>query len=175
MCTTVPLGNVRWAHVPGGAASYQLAPPVWEFPAGAGAGVGRGPAADVGVDLGVAAGRAAGRLVVVARRGAVVVTCRGAARYRVGLYGGRAAVVVVGATVVVGASVVSGTSDRLARSAVALASAASSPAISETGRAEATAWGVAGGPDAWVRARTGTAAMARHSIDATSSCRAPTR
>ena len=26
--TTVPIGNVLWAHVPGGAASYHVAPPL---------------------------------------------------------------------------------------------------------------------------------------------------
>ncbi|MBV8560550.1 MAG: hypothetical protein JO050_07240, partial [Acidimicrobiia bacterium] len=33
--TTVPIGNVRWAHVPGGAASYQVAGPLWVRPWGA--------------------------------------------------------------------------------------------------------------------------------------------
>src|SRR5206468_2992274 len=35
MCTTVPFGSVWWAHVPGGAASYQVAPPDWLLPDGA--------------------------------------------------------------------------------------------------------------------------------------------
>src|SRR5947209_7238704 len=36
--TTVPIGNDLWAHVPGGAASYHVAPPLWLRPDGAGAG-----------------------------------------------------------------------------------------------------------------------------------------
>src|SRR5437867_12546684 len=59
MCTIVPLGRVRWAHVPGGAASYQVAPPLWALPVGGAVG------ADV--DVGLALGAA---LVVLG-------TCRG--------------------------------------------------------------------------------------------------
>src|SRR5438309_6877908 len=85
MCTTVPLGSVRWAHVPGGAASYQLAPPLWVLPEGAAGGAALGAGADL--DVGVAViGRGAGRVVLVARRGTVEEgATRGAARYRFGL------------------------------------------------------------------------------------------
>jgi len=74
--TTVPIGSVLCAHVPGGAASYQVAPPLWLRPAGAAE-----PALDpdpdpdagfgAGLVVGVAAFAAAFRVVVV-RRGSVV-------------------------------------------------------------------------------------------------------
>jgi len=67
--TTVPIGKVRCAHVPGGAASYHVAPPLWLRPEGA---VDVDPDAGFGAGFaGVVAGLGAG-LVVVVRRGIVV-------------------------------------------------------------------------------------------------------
>ena len=71
--TTVPIGNVRWAHVPGGAASYHVAPPLWLRPEGAGAAEADEPEPGFGAVLaGAAAGFAAGFNVVVVRRTPVV-------------------------------------------------------------------------------------------------------
>jgi len=73
MVTTVPIGNVRWAHVPGGAASYHVAPPLWVRPDGAGAADPDEPEPGFGAGLaGAAAGLGAGFTVVVVRRTAVV-------------------------------------------------------------------------------------------------------
>src|SRR5437588_10754794 len=70
--TIVPMGNVRWAHVPGGAASYHVAPPLWLRPDGAGAADPDEPDPDLGAGLaGAAAGLGAGFTVVVVRRTAV--------------------------------------------------------------------------------------------------------
>lgn len=106
--TTVPIGRVRWAHVPGGAASYQVAPPDWLRPEGAGADEPDPPdpeerGAGFGVDAGLAA--AAFTVVVVRRTGAGVVVTRADARRA------RYAVVATvdgGDGVVVGTSVVGG-------------------------------------------------------------------
>jgi len=73
MVTTVPMGSVWCAQVPGGAASYHVAPPLWLRPDGAGAadpdpdepGFGAGFA-------GVAAGFGFGFSVVVVCRATVV-------------------------------------------------------------------------------------------------------
>ena len=77
--TTVPIGNVRWAHVPGGAASYQVAGPLWVRPWGAVPAPGD---VDVGAGLdGGADNLDAGFTAAVARRavggGAVLRNARG--------------------------------------------------------------------------------------------------
>jgi len=79
--TTVPIGNVLWAHVPGGAASYQVAPPLCVRPDGAGAAEPDPDDAGLGAGLaGAAAGLAAAVLsVVVVRRGVVEDVVRSAA------------------------------------------------------------------------------------------------
>jgi hypothetical protein len=103
--TTVPIGNVRCAHVPGGAASYQVAPPLCVRPLGAGAADEDGDGEDFGA--GLAAGFGAGLVVAVAARTGAF--CTGFTVVRVvAARPGRAAVVggVVSGTVVVGASVV---------------------------------------------------------------------
>ena len=64
--TTVPIGRVLWAHVPGGAASYHVAPPLWLRPDGAGAGE---------LEVGFGAGLA-GAVVGFGVALAVVVVCR---------------------------------------------------------------------------------------------------
>ena len=72
--TIVPIGSVLWAHVPGGAASYHVAPPLWVRPDGAVlAADPDDPDAGLGAGLaGAAAGLAATFTVVVVRRGTVV-------------------------------------------------------------------------------------------------------
>jgi hypothetical protein len=105
--TTVPIGNVLWAQVPGGAASYHVAPPLCVRPEGAGVapdeGFGAGLAGAV-VGLGVAF------TVVVVRRTTVV---DGVGRV-VDRVRAAAVVDVVDATVV-GGSVGTGASERLTR------------------------------------------------------------
>ena len=72
--TTVPIGNVLWAHVPGGAASYHVAPPLWVRPEGAVEPDPDDPDPGLGAGFvdGEVAGFAAGLAVVVVRRGTVV-------------------------------------------------------------------------------------------------------
>jgi hypothetical protein len=71
--TTVPIGNVRCAHVPGGAASYHVAPPLWLRPDGAGAADPDPEEPDFGAGFaGAAAGLGAGFTVVVVWRTTVV-------------------------------------------------------------------------------------------------------
>src|SRR5438309_7783398 len=97
--TTVPMGNVLWAHVPGGAASYHVAPPLCVRPDGAADP--DDPVPDFGVGLaGAAAGFGAAFTGVVVRRGTVV---DGAARRVVARVAVTAVVDVGGATVVGGA------------------------------------------------------------------------
>jgi hypothetical protein len=99
--TTVPIGNVLCAHVPGGAASYHVAPPLWVRPAGAGVdpdeGLGAGLAGAV-VGFGVV-------FTVVAVRRTTVVDGEGvAARTRATVDGGAVTATVVGGSVGTGAS-----------------------------------------------------------------------
>jgi hypothetical protein len=126
MVTTVPIGNVRWAHVPGGAASYQVAPPDWVRPEGAD----DDPdgAEDFGaVERGAVVGLGAGRVVVGARRtGAVCAVGLVAPRRTAAVVGG----VVAGGTVVGGA--VSGVSERLTRSSTGRAASSSPLATTDT-------------------------------------------
>jgi len=99
MVTTVPIGSVRWAHVPGGAASYHVAPPLSVRPDGAAEP--DDPDPDFGAGLaGAAAGFGAAFTAVVVRRGTVV---GGAARRVVARSTVAAVVDVGGATVVDGA------------------------------------------------------------------------
>jgi len=106
--TTVPIGNVRCAHVPGGAASYHVAPPLCVRPDGAADP--DDPVPDFGVGLaGAAASFGAAFTVVVVRRGCVV---DGAARRVVARVAVTAVVDVSGATVV-GGSVGGGVDARL--------------------------------------------------------------
>jgi len=82
--TTVPIGNVLWAHVPGGAASYQVAPPLCVRPDGAGAAEPDPDGAGLGAGLaGAVAGLAAAAAfsVVVVRRGVVDGVVRNAAGF----------------------------------------------------------------------------------------------
>jgi len=114
MVTTVPIGNVRWAHVPGGAASYHVAPPLWERPVGAGAPDPDEPEPepDFGAGLaGAAAGLGAGFVVVVVRRTAVVDGAVRAVVVRT-----RATAVVDVVATAVGGSVGTGVSEPLTRS-----------------------------------------------------------
>lgn len=117
--TMVPIGRVRCAHVPGGAASYHDALPDWAFDSE----VVGGEASRVGAGLGAAvvAGRGAD-VVVGAERRATVVVGDGA---RVVAVTRRCAAVVAGAAVVVDANSSIGSSsmarraqpsERLARS-----------------------------------------------------------
>ena len=157
MVTIVPNGSVRWAHVPGGAAWYQVAPPVWELPLGAGAEEDDGFGADLEVGAG-AVERAGERVVGGVRRTAVVVVGRDAVLARNGVR--TAGALVVGGDVV-GGSVVGG-SGWLTSAAAERGGA--SPARSETRRPERARAAVAvlGGGPAAARAATGTPAMARH-------------
>jgi hypothetical protein len=161
--TTVPLGRVWWAHVPGGAASYHVAPPVWLVPEGAADADPDGAVPDLGAGLAVdVVGLGAGRVVVVVARRAVVV---GVVR---ALAGNERPL--VGTGVVVGVVVDGGAAEsaRLTRLSTGREAASSGPPLVETARAAAT-WAGAedGGGDACSSAITGTPAMAAHSTRGT--------
>ena len=160
MVTTVPIGNVRWAHVPGGAASYHVAPPLWVRPDGAGAPDPDEPEPGFGAGLaGAAAGLGAGFTVVVVRRTAVVGGAVLAVVART-----RATVVDVVAAVV-GGSVGTGMSERLTRSStgrVAGAAAATDSSPRSTCGGDAN-----GGGDACMSASAGALAIAAQSATGT--------
>jgi len=159
--TTVPIGSVRCAHVPGGAASYQVAPPLWLRPDGAGALDPDPDDPDFGAGFaGAAVGLDAGFTVVVVCRatgfgGAVDVVAR--TRSASGTY-------LAGARVVEGAvaSVVAG-------AAVWSSAGGGSAAEAETVSAPPRTWGgdEDGGAPACIRASAGPPAMAAHKATGT--------
>jgi hypothetical protein len=160
--TIVPIGNVRWAHVPGGAASYHVAPPLWLRPDGAGAADPDEPDPVLGAALaGAGAGFGAAFTVVVVRRttvvGGVVLAVVGRTRLA-------AAVDDVVSATVVGGAVGTGVSERLTRLS---AGRASGPAATET--APVNAWGgdEDGGGDECSNASAGAPAIAAQSATGT--------
>jgi hypothetical protein len=164
MVTTVPIGSVRWAHVPGGAASYHVAPPLWLRPLGAGAAEDDGAGADLAAGFG--AGFGAGFVVVVAGRTAAF--CTGFTVVRVvAVRAARTAVVgVVVSGTVVGTSVVgTESSERLTRLSAGRSAAPPSP--TETDSAPDADAGrtanASGGGDACNSVSKGAAAIAAHS------------
>jgi hypothetical protein len=161
MVTTVPIGNVRCAHVPGGAASYHVAPPLWVRPDGAGAADPDEPDAGLGAALaGGGVGLGAGFTVVVVRRATVVGVVRAVvARTRA------TAVVDVLATVV-GGSVGTGVSERLTRSSTGRA--VSGPAAAtETAPPRMCGGDEDGGGEACMSASAGAPAIAAQSATGT--------
>lgn len=160
--TTVPIGNVRCAHVPGGAASYHVAPPLWLRPDGAGAVDAEPDDPDFGAGLaGAAAGLGAGFTVVAVRRATVVggpVDFVARTRRATGVYAAAASVVGgAGATVVSGAATSSSTG------------AGCCGADAETVRAPLRTWGgdEDGGAAACIRASAGPPAIAAHKATGT--------
>ena len=161
MVTTVPIGNVRWAHVPGGAASYHVAPPLWERPDGAGVPDPDEPEPDFGAGLaGAAAGLAAGFTVVVVRRTAVV---GGAVRAVVART--RATPVVDVVAAVVGGAVGTGVSEGLTRSSTGRV--ADPAAASDTSPRSTCGGDADGGGDACMSASAGALAIAAQSATGT--------
>jgi len=163
MVTTVPIGNVRWAHVPGGAASYHVAPPLWERPVGAGAPDPDEPEPepDFGAGLaGAAAGLAAGFTVVVVRRTAVV---GGAVRAVVART--RATPVVDVVAAVVGGAVGTGVSEGLTPSSTGRV--ANPAAASDTSPRSTCGGDADGGGDACMSASAGALAIAAQSATGT--------
>jgi hypothetical protein len=173
MVTTVPIGNVRCAHVPGGAASYQVAPPLWVRPLGA---VDDPPdGAGFGADLAAGAGLGAGFVVGVAARAgafctgfAVVLVVDGWRRGRTADVGG-AVGSGSGATVVVVSGSSNDSSERLTRLSTVRPSATSSPVATETDAdfaANCTGSGDGDG-DACSNVSNGTPAIAAQSATGT--------
>ena len=163
MVTTVPIGNVRWAHVPGGAASYHVAPPLWERPVGAGAPDPDEPEPepDFGAGLaGAAAGLGAGFVVVVVRRTAVV---DGA--FRAVVVRTRATAVVDVVATAVGGSVGTGVSEPLTRSSTGRV--ADPAAASDTSPRSTCGGDADGGGDACMSASAGALAIAAQSATGT--------
>jgi hypothetical protein len=162
MVTIVPIGNVRCAQVPGGAASYHVAPPLWLRLDGA---VPEPepvyPAPDFGVGLVVGvADLAAALMVVVVRRGSVV---DGAV---LAVVRTRATTVVedVAATVVVGAVDIG-----VATPPVAWGGGCASRVDTATSLARRCGGDEDGGAEACIRASAGAPAMAAHSTTGTAS------
>jgi hypothetical protein len=148
MVTTVPIGNVLCAHVPGGAASYHEAPPLWLRPDGA----------VVDPDEGLGAGLAGAVVglgdvftVVVVRRTTVVDVEGAVARTRATVDGGAVA------TTVVGGSVGTGASERLTRLSTGRGA---DVAASDTSSRDTWTGDDAGGGDACISANAGPPAMA---------------
>ena len=163
MVTTVPIGNVRWAHVPGGAASYHVAPPLWERPDGAGAPDPDEPEPepDFGAGLaGAAAGLGAGFTVVVVRRTAVVDGAVRAVVVRT-----RATAVVDVVATAVGRSVGTGVSEPLTRSSTGRV--ADPAAASDTSPRSTCGGDADGGGDACMSASAGALAIAAQSATGT--------
>jgi hypothetical protein len=160
MVTTVPIGSVRCAQVPGGAASYHVAPPLWLRLAGAVPDPEpEYPAPDFGAGLVVGVvDLAAVLIVVVVRRGTVVdgvvlaVVCTRATTVVDDVIG-----------TVVGASVGTG----VAGPPVAWGAGWASRVDTATSLARRCGGEDEGGADACIRARAGAPAMAAHSATGT--------